>query len=252
VEGELSVHRGAVVAKANNPLWVKREAEPLRERTLKTLRDAILANHLKPGQRLVERDLCEQAGVSRSSIREALRYLESEGLVESHGSKGMFVSVLNRKQALEIYEVRAALESEAARHFVERATEADLKAIWRAYDSAERLLAGDADALSRAIDRFFEILFTGARNATAFSLLRMVRARINLLRHATTRAASSERLKSSMAHMKLIVEALERRDADAAAEACRRYVARSADFAARYLEEQERASRKAERAAGFR
>lgn len=112
-------------------------------------------------------------------------------------------------------------------------------------------MSGNADALSREIDRFFEILFTGAHNSTAFSLLRMVRARINLLRHATTRAASRERLQASMAHMKLIVEALERRDAAAAAEACRRYVARSADFAARYLEEQERASKKAERVAGL-
>ena len=238
------------MATAKNPLWVKREVEPLRERTLKSLRDAVLANHLKPGQRLVERDLCEQAGVSRSSIREALRYLESEGLVESRGTKGMFVSVLNRKQALEIYEVRAALESEAAWHFAERATETDLKAIRQAYEKAERLLSGNADALSREIDRFFEILFTGARNDTAFSLLLMVRARINLLRHATTRAAPRERLKSSMAQMKLIVDALERRDGTAAAEACRRYVARSANFAAQFLEEQEKASRRPEKVAG--
>lgn len=226
------------MAKAKSPLWVKREVEPLRERTLKSLRDAILSNHLKPGQQLVERDLCEQAGVSRSSIREALRYLESEGLAESRGTKGMFVAVLNRKQALEIYEVRAALESEAAKHFAERATETDIKAIRHAYESAKRLLSSDAERLSREIDRFFEILFTGARNATALALLRMVRARINLLRHATTRAAPRERLVASMAQMKLIVEALERRDAAAAADACRGYVARSAQFASQFLERQ--------------
>jgi DNA-binding GntR family transcriptional regulator len=226
-----------MMAKAkNNPLWVKREVEPLRERTLKSLRDAILSNHLKPGQRLVERDLCEQSGVSRSSIREALRYLESEGLAESRGTKGMFVSVLNRKQALEIYEVRAALESEAAKHFAERATETDIKAIRQAYENADRLMPDNAEALSRGIDRFFEILFTGARNATAFSLVRVLRARINLLRHATTRVAPRERLIGSMAQMKLIVEALERRDGAAAADACRRYVARSAEFASQLLE----------------
>ncbi len=227
--------------KMKNPLWVKRDVEPLRERTLKSLRDAILSNHLKPGQRLVERDLCEQAGVSRSSIREALRYLESEGLVESRGTKGMFVSVLNRKQALEIYEVRAALESEAARQFAERATESDLKAVRRAYEAAYHLMPRNVEGLSREIDRFFEALFTGARNGTALSLLRMLRARINLLRHVTTRVAPRERLEGSMAQMKLIVEALERRDAAAAAEACRRYVARSADFARQLLEQQERA-----------
>jgi DNA-binding GntR family transcriptional regulator len=224
------------MAKAKNPLWVKREVEPLRERTLKSLRDAILSNHLKPGQRLVERDLCEQSGVSRSSIREALRYLESEGLAESRGMKGMFVATLNRKQALEIYEVRAALESEAAKHFAERASETEIRAIRRAYENGERLLSGGAERLSREIDRFFEILFTGARNATALSLLRTLRARINLLRHATTRVAPRERLVASTAQMKLIVEALERRDAAAAAEACRGYVARSAEFASQLFE----------------
>jgi DNA-binding GntR family transcriptional regulator len=224
------------MAKAKNPLWVKREVEPLRERTLKSLRDAILSNHLKPGQRLVERDLCEQSGVSRSSIREALRYLESEGLAESRGMKGMFVATLNRKQALEIYEVRAALESEAAKHFAERASETEIRAIRRAYENGERLLSGSAERLSREIDRFFEILFTGARNTTALSVLRTLRARINLLRHATTRVAPKERLVASTAQMKLIVEALERRDAAAAAEACRRYVARSAEFASQLLE----------------
>jgi len=236
---------------AKSPLWVKREVEPLRERTLKSLRDAILSNHLKPGQRLVERDLCEQAGVSRSSIREALRHLESEGLVESRGTKGMFVSVLSRKQALEIYEVRAALESEAAKHFAERASQTDIKAIRQAYENTERLLPGDAEVLSREIDRFFEILFIGARNTTASSLVRMLRARINLLRHATTRVAPRERLIGSMTQMKLIVEALERRDGAAAAEACRRYVARSADFASQFLEKEEKARAKGEKVTQF-
>jgi DNA-binding GntR family transcriptional regulator len=229
-----------MMANTKNPLWVKREVEPLRERTLKSLRDGILSNHLKPGQRLIERDLCEQAGVSRSSVREALRYLESEGLVESRGAKGMFVSVLNRKQALEIYEVRAALEAEAAKHFAERASENDIKAIRQAYENAECASLGNAEDHSREIDRFFEILFTGARNATAFSLVSTLRTRINLLRHATIRVAPRERLIDSMAQMKLIVEALERRDGAAAAEECRRYVARSADFAGRLLEKQEK------------
>jgi DNA-binding GntR family transcriptional regulator len=226
-----------MIAKTKNPLWVKREVEPLRERTLKSLRDAILSNHLKPGQRLVERDLCEQAGVSRSSIREALRYLESEGLVESHGSKGMFVSVLTRKKALEIYEVRAALEGEAARHFAERATEADLRAVRHAYEEVERGSLGTADDYSREIDRFFELLFIGARNPTAHALVRTLRARINLLRHTSIRASPKERIAGSMGQMRMIVEALERRDGAAAAHECRGYIARSAEFAGQFLDE---------------
>jgi DNA-binding GntR family transcriptional regulator len=227
-----------MTANAVSPLWVEREVEPLRGRTLKALREAILARHLMPGQRLVERDLCEQTGVSRSSIREALRYLESEGLVESRGSKGVFVSVLNMKQAMEIYEVRAALEAEAAKHFVARASDKELKAVRKAYDGTMEVAYSDPDAYGRAIDEFFEILFTGAGNATAHALIRSLRARINLLRHTTIRLASKERTKGSLAKMKNIVVALEKRDGEAAAEACRGFVARSAEFAASQLKDE--------------
>jgi GntR family transcriptional regulator, trigonelline degradation regulator len=231
-----------MTANADNRLWVEREFEPLRGRTLKTLREAILASHLKPGQRLVERDLCQQTGVSRSSIREALRYLESEGLVESRGSKGMFVSVLSRKQALEIYEVRAALEAEAAKHFAERASEDDLRLLKEAFDRIGEVAFKDPEAYTREIDTFVEILFVGARNETAHSLIRSLRARINLLRNTTIRIAPKERLLGSLAQMKKIVDALERRDGAAAAEACRGFVARSAEFAASHLKDQESTS----------
>lgn len=93
-------------------LRVQREAESLAERTARTLREGIMSGHLAPGQRLIERDLCERTGVSRSSIREALRFLESEGLVERRGHLGMHVTQLDRSLAKEIYEVRAALEAD--------------------------------------------------------------------------------------------------------------------------------------------
>lgn len=223
------------MVKTKSPLWVQREVEPLRERTLRSLRDAILANHLKPGQRLVERDLCEQAGVSRSSIREALRYLESEGLVESHGPKGMFVSVLNHKQALEIYEIRAALEAEAAKHFAARARDEDIKLLRQAFERAEKMSLVDVEGYSQEIDRFFEILFNGAGNSIATTLMHSLRARINLLRTSTIRAAPKERLVASMAQMRLILEALERRDGEGASVACRAFVARSAEFASQFF-----------------
>lgn len=220
---------------AESVLRVERQVEPLREKTVKALREAILSDHLKPGQRLVERDLCEQTGVSRSSIREALRYLESEGLVQSRGPKGMFVSVLTRRQAMEIYEVRAALEGEAARHFAERAGDADVAALREVYRRVEDVALTDPAAYGREIDRFFEVLFAGAGNATAQSLMRSLRARINLMRNTTIRIAPKARVKGSMAQMGRIVDAIGKRDAEAAAAACRGYVARSAEFAETYF-----------------
>lgn len=220
---------------AESVLWVEREVESLREKTVKALREAILSDHLKPGQRLVERDLCEQTGVSRSSIREALRYLESEGLVESRGPKGMFVTVLTEQQAMEIYEVRAALEAEAALQFSARASDEDIAELREAYGRVERASLKDQAAYGREIELFFETLFAGAGNATAHALMRSLRARINFMRNTTIRLAPKTRVEGSMAQMKLIIEALERRDGQAAAIACRGYVARSAAFAARYF-----------------
>jgi DNA-binding GntR family transcriptional regulator len=223
---------------APDSLLIERDFEPLRERTLKALRQAILSNRLTPGQRLVERDLCQQTGVSRSSIREALRYLESEGLIESRGPKGMFVTVLSKQKALEIYEVRAALEAEAARHFAERANDTELGVLSVIYERVCEAASNDLDAHGREIDAFFEALFLGARNVTAHGLIRSLRARINLLRNTTIRIASKERLTMRLAQMKKIVDALEARNGEAAAEACRNFVATSAQFAAAHLRDE--------------
>lgn len=211
------------------------ENTKLREKTSKVLREAIISGHFKPGFRLVERDLCEMTGVSRSSIREALRYLESEGLVESRGIKGVFVRSLTAEAAAEIYEVRAALESEAARHFCERATDAQVEAIVAAYNVVRRTAGMDPKGYQEATDRFFEILFAGARNATAESLMRSLRARISFLRALTGRIAPPERSQGSVEQMGNIVKALISRDGDAAAIECRRFVTRSAKFAAEVL-----------------
>lgn len=218
-----------------NSLWIKAEAEPLRERTLKALREAIIAGHLKPGERLIERDLCEQVGVSRSSIREALRYLESERLVESRGARGTFVSVLDRKQAREIYELRHALEAEAARHFAKRATDDELAELDRAYRTIQESIGQDALVFTEAIDRFMVILMMGAHNDTAFEIMQTIRTRINFLRRATNSVASKDRLMASVEYMGALVEALRNRDGEAAALASQRFTSRSAEFADQYL-----------------
>lgn len=208
-------------------LWVG-EKTMLREKTFKVLREAILSGHLKPGVRLVERDLCQMTGVSRSSIREALRYLESEGLVESRGIKGVCVSVLTIEDAAEIYEVQRGLESEAASHFCERASDAEMETIVEAYNAVRRAARRDPQGDREAIDKFFEHLFAGAKNSTAASLMLSLRARIRSLRQ--TYASAAERKQSSVEQMGKIVNALIRRDGELAAIECRHFVAGSPQF----------------------
>ena len=126
-------------------LGVQRVAAPLREQVLDLLRQAIVEHRLKPGQRLIERELVEQIGVSRTTIREVLRQLAAEGLVATIPQRGAVVAVPTAEEAAELYEVRAALESLAARRFVEHASESQVTALRAAYEEVARVMsAGDA------------------------------------------------------------------------------------------------------------
>ena len=126
------------MSRAHPSLAVARDTPTLRELTTTKLREAILSLHFKPDQHLVERELCEETGVSRTSVREALRQLEAEGLVERRGKRGLFVSSVTTDEARQVYEVRAALEPEMARLFAERATARDLKALEGAFRELEK------------------------------------------------------------------------------------------------------------------
>src|ERR1700730_10311746 len=89
---------------------VERVAAPLRDQVLDGLRQAIVEQRLPPGQRLIERELVEQIGVSRTTIREVLRQLTAEGLVTTIPQKGAVVAAPSPEEAADLYEVRAALE----------------------------------------------------------------------------------------------------------------------------------------------
>ena len=89
----------------------------VRSMVAQKLREAIMSGTFKPGQRLVERELCEMTGVSRPSIREALRLLEADGLVTTVAHRGPVVSTISLEEAKQIYAARAVLEGFAGREF---------------------------------------------------------------------------------------------------------------------------------------
>jgi len=229
---------------AESAIRVVKDTPSLRELTTQTLRDAILKMHFKPGQRLVERHLCEETGVSRTCVREALQHLESEGLVERVNNRGLFVASVSLDEARQIYEVRAALESEFARLFAERATDRDIEALRTALARLEKLTdKKPVLAYVEALDGFFDTILRGSDNAVARATLRTLGARISYLRSLTTQVASPEREKETVALMRGIVEAAAKRDGKSMAERCRAYVERSAKFAIQVLKDQEARAR---------
>ena len=123
---------------------IRRSAAPLRQQVLDGLRQSIIAGRLNPGERLIERELISMMGVSRTVIREALRQLESEGLIANIPNKGPVVRALTLEEARDLYSIRAVLEGLAARLFVENASDAEiqnlenaLEAVGEAYDGGD-------------------------------------------------------------------------------------------------------------------
>lgn len=223
-------------------LRVRKDTTTLRERTATALRNAIFSMHLKPGQRLVERDLCNLTGVSRSSVREALRVLEAEGLVKRDSGQGMLVASLSRDEARQIYEVRAVLEAMAGRNFAQRADAADLKDLNSAYARLRQTeTAKSSEAYVEALDDVYRILLRGAGNDVAGQLIGALKGRIHLLRALTSKVEIGERRRETIALMGQIVDAATARRANETFGRCREFVERSAAFADELLAEQEAA-----------
>jgi GntR family transcriptional regulator, trigonelline degradation regulator len=95
---------------ADESMKVSNVAAPVRLQVAASFRSAILSGRFQPGDRLIEKDLCDLTGASRTSVREALRQLETEGLVQLVPNKGPIVASIDPKQARSIYQVRAVLE----------------------------------------------------------------------------------------------------------------------------------------------
>lgn len=222
------------MATTTGSLRVVPNALSLRERVTQVLREAILNLHFEPGEKLVERKLCEETGVSRTCVREALRHLEAEGLVTRTPTRGMFVSVIGPDEARQIYEVRIVLESAMARQFVERASEKQMTTLSAAFNRVETTSAGkDYLAYARALEKFSASLMEGAGNDVAKQILDMLSARITYLRTITARAAEGQR--DSEVLLRKVLDAIQQRNADLAEQCSRAFVQHSADFALNFL-----------------
>lgn len=223
-------------SKASSSLKIDRSVKTLRELTLEKMRDAILSAYFKPGERLVERSLCEELGVSRSIVREVLRHLETEGLVESIPHQGPVVASLDAEKASQIYEIRALLEGHAARLCAERADDALIERLAAINDEIQAAF-GRSDfsgVLARTSD-FYELMFEGSGQFMAWEIVQSLNARINRLRAMTI--GSTGRAAEAAAEMQLLVSALRRRDAQAAHDASVAHIRRVGDIAAKKLAE---------------
>lgn len=203
---------------------VGRVAAPLRERVLDIVRQAILDFKLRPGQRLIERELIEQLGVSRTTVREVLARLAAEGLVTMIPQKGAIVSVLTPDEAADIYQMRAVLEGLAVRRFIERANETDVVELRSIVDDLQRAAehgVGAAGGL-KTKDRFYRVLLRGAKSPRLTEILTSLQGQVRMLRAISLSA--SDRLRDAADEIDEVVTAIEAGDAAAGAAACEHHI----------------------------
>ena len=209
--------------KPDDTLRIDRQARTLRELAVERLRDAILRFQFRPGERLVERMLCDRLGVSRTVVREALRHLESEGLVEVIPQQGPAVARLDSRQAEQVYEIRGLLEAEAAKAAARAASPSDVAQLKLANQAIQSAFStGEGRAILKATTNFYELLFRIADKPVAWQVVQGLNARINHLRAMTV--AQPRRAEDANSEMLRIISAIENGDGEAAARASYEHV----------------------------
>lgn len=187
--------------------------KPLREMVFESLREAIILGRLRPGERLMEIQLAEEMGVSRTPVREAIRKLELEGFVVMVPRKGAYVAGISVKDIVDVFEVRAALEGLAAALAAERITseemdqlEMSLLKIYNTEDDINAIVEGDSS--------FHSLVYQASRNQRLVQIITHLQEQIHRFR--MTSLSQPGRTKIALDEHKKIVEAISDRNVELA------------------------------------
>lgn len=190
------------------------------------VRTAISTGEFAPGEPLVELQLAARYGVSRTPVREALRRLEQDRLVE-RGARGLAVRRVDAQEVLEIYEARMVLEAAVARAAAERRSDVDLAVLQSMIDADRRDAPAAGEERARRNHEFHAAVWAASRNRVLVDLLE--RLGMHLLRHPETTLAWPGRWEQALDQHQELVDALHRRDGDAAAEVATRHFSDARD-----------------------
>lgn len=186
--------------------------------------EAIERGDYNPGSRLVESELAERLGVSRTPVREALQRLETQGMLTRDG-RSLIVASLDHNQLAELYTVRAELEGLAARLAARHATAEEVRVLRDMTQEDRKLLGGDPRALSRANKRFHKLIHLASHNRFLVQQLDLVHRSMALM--ATTSFAAEGRDEVALAEHDQIAEAIAAGDGDAAYAALKSHISKA-------------------------
>ncbi len=200
--------------------------QPLREVVCETLRDAIRKGVLKPGERLMEIQLAEELGVSRTPVREAIRKLELEGYVIMMPRRGTYVANLSIRDVNEVFEIRTSLDSLASGLAAERITDDELERLQRLLVTIGGYVeANDMDKIVETDMEFHDLLYQASRNTRLVGIIFNLREQ--LTRFRTTSMSFPGRLKATLEEHRRIVEAIAQGDVKEAQQAAEDHMEKS-------------------------
>ena len=220
-------------------LRISKERATIRHLVEEKMRELIATGHFKPGDRLIERELCETFDVGRTSVREALRQLEAEGLIRTEPHRGPIVTKVSFEEAQQLYQLRALLEGFCGAEFAVKGSDEEhrrLHAACEAFAAAAEGKAPTEQLVARKAE-FYRCLIAGARNIYVEDMLTSLHNRVSMLRATTM--TQPHRLPKSVEEIRDITRAICARDADWARRASITHVEESSKIALQLLSDAE-------------
>src|ERR1700744_3810569 len=189
-----------------------REDQSLHDEILIRLRDHIVEGNIPDGGRIPERQLCEMLGISRTPLREALKVLAAEGLIELLPNRGARVKQLSERDLADLFDVMGGLEATAGRLACENISDAEIAEVERLhYEMYGFYLHRDMHGYFRVNQLIHQKIVEASRNAALLSTYASFAGRIRRIRYSANFARKRERWGEAMREHEAILEALRRR-----------------------------------------
>lgn len=194
--------------------------KPLRELVCEHIREAIINGVFAPGERLMEIQMADEMGVSRTPVREAIRKLEMEGFVVMIPRRGTYVSDISIKDINDVYEIRTSLDMLAAGLAAERISDEELEELQRLLIQVGRAIEdNDMNKVLEADIAFHDVLYKASRNERLRNIINNLREQITVIRGVSMRYPG--RLKDTQEEHRALVECIAARDVEKSQEMAR-------------------------------
>lgn len=203
------------------PMATASDSTPRSEQAYQRLLEAIRSGQLQPGRRIRETEIAAWLGISRTPIREAIRRLESEGLILSSPNKGMAVAKLDYQAVIELYQMREGLEGTAAALAARQASDAEILAMKALFEAEQRLIESPMEQALKN-KAFHNALYHAAHNRYLLKALAGLQDAMTLLGPSTYRVPA--RNAQALAEHRELLEAIEARDPALAEQRARQHI----------------------------